>query len=61
MVWSISGPQNARPMAMAVDPRGDNGSPGVGFLVQGSGRRPLLALTNGSNRFYGTNGGIKKT
>ena len=61
VVWSISGPQNARPMAMAVDPRGDNGSPGVGFLVQGSGRRRLLALTNGSNLFDGTNGGIINT
>jgi hypothetical protein len=60
-VWSISNPQTARPFAMAVDPLGDGGSAGVGFLVQGSGRRRLLSMSTGATIFDGTNGGIINT
>lgn len=60
-LWTVSGPQGARPFAMAIDPLGDNGSPGVAFLTQGSGRRRLLALAGGSTIFDGTNGGIINT
>ena len=60
-VWSMANPQGARPWAMAVDPLGDNGSAGVGFLVSGSGRRRLLSLATGANIFDGTNGGIINT
>ncbi|MBP7935308.1 MAG: PEP-CTERM sorting domain-containing protein [Phycisphaerae bacterium] len=59
--WTVNGPQNARPFAMAVDPRGDNGSAGVAFLTQGSGRRRLLSLTDGATLFDGSNGGIINT
>lgn len=57
-VWSVSNPQGARPTAMAVDPTGDGGSSGVGFLVQGSGRRRLLNMATGATVFDGSNGGI---
>ena len=60
-VWSIANPQSARPMAMAVDPRGDNGGAGVAFLVQGSGRRRLLSMATGATVFDGGNGGIINT
>jgi hypothetical protein len=61
VVWTVNGPQNARPFAMAIDPVGDNGSPGVAFLTQGSGRRRLLSLATGATIFDGTNGGIINT
>jgi hypothetical protein len=61
MVWNVSGPQGARPFAMAVDPIGDGGSAGVGFLTQGSGRRRLLSMATGTTVFDGTNGGIINT
>lgn len=62
LVWSIVGPQgNSRPFALAIDPVGDNGGPGVAFLVQGSGRRRLLSLANGATIYDGTNGGIINT
>ncbi len=57
-VWTTMNPQGARPAAMAVDPKGDNGSSGVGFLVQGSGRRRLLSMASGATIFDGSNGGI---
>jgi hypothetical protein len=60
-VWSIANPQASRPAAMAVDPRGDGGNAGVGFLVQGSGRRRLLSMATGGTVFDGTNGGIVNT
>jgi autotransporter-associated beta strand protein len=58
-VWSVANPQGARPLgAVGIDPLGDNGSPGVGFLVQGSGRRRLLSMTDGSTIYDGSDGGI---
>lgn len=60
-MWTMSGPQGARPFAMAIDPLGDNGNPGVAFLTQGSGRRRLLSLADGSTIFDGSNGGIINT
>lgn len=60
--WTILGPQGARPLgAVGIDPVGDNGAPGVAYLVQGSGRRRLLSLADGSNVYDGTNGGIINT
>jgi hypothetical protein len=58
-VWSINNPQGVRPLgAVGVDPVGDNGNPGVAYLVQGSGRRRLLSMTDGSTIYDSTNGGI---
>jgi hypothetical protein len=61
LVWSVSSPQNARPFAMAVDPVGDGGNAGVGFLTQGSGRRRLLSMATGATLFDGATGGIINT
>jgi len=58
-IWTILNPNASRPTAMAVDPLGNgSGSPGVGFLVQGSGRRQMLSIADGSTVFTGANGGI---
>jgi len=58
-VWTVNSPQGQRPYAMAVDPLGNgSGSPGVGFLTQGSGRRRLLSMADGSTLFDGASGGI---
>lgn len=58
-VWSIANPQGARPLgAVGVDPVGDSGNPGVAYLLQGSGRRRLLSMTDGSTIYDGSNGGI---
>jgi len=58
-VWSVNNPQGARPLgSVGVDPVGDSGNPGVAYLVQGSGRRRLLSMTDGSTVFDGSNGGI---
>lgn len=58
LAWTTLNPQGARPVAMAIDPVGNAGQPGVGFLVQGSGRRRLLDLNTGATVFDGTNGAI---
>ncbi|HRX85649.1 MAG TPA: PEP-CTERM sorting domain-containing protein [Phycisphaerae bacterium] len=58
-VWTVTNPQSSRPMAMAVDPIGNGtGSPGVAFGVQGSGRRRLLNMADGTDLYNGSNGGI---
>jgi hypothetical protein len=58
-VWTMFGPQGARPLgAVGIDPVGDGGSPGVAYLVQGSGRRRLLSLADGATIYDGSNGGI---
>ena len=59
--WTVLNPQGARPTAMAIDPVGDNGNAGVAYLVQGSGRRRLLSLADGSTIYDGSNGGIINT
>ncbi len=61
VVWTLPNPQGARPFALAVDPVGNAGAPGVAFLTQGSGRRRLLSLVDGSTIYDGTNGGIVNT
>jgi len=58
LTWQVNSPQASRPFAMAVDPVGNAGNPGVAFLVQGSGRRRLLSLDTGATVFDGSNGGI---
>lgn len=58
-IWTVANPQGSRPMAMAVDPIGNgDGNPGVAFGVQGSGRRRLLSMTDGTSLFDGSTGGI---
>jgi hypothetical protein len=55
--WNVANPQASRPFAMAIDPTGNAGNPGIAFLTQGSGRRRLLAM-DGTNVYDGTTGGI---
>ncbi len=60
--WTMYGPQGARPLGtVGIDPVGDSGAPGVAYLVQGSGRRRLLSLADGSNIYDGSTGGIINT
>src|SRR4051812_47402041 len=54
VTWSVAAPQ--RPFALAVDPVGDAGAPGVGYLNQSAGRRLELKAADGS-AIYTPSGG----
>jgi PEP-CTERM motif len=54
-VWTTTSPGGARPVAGAIDPIGDAGSPMVAFLAWEQGRRLGLDLDDGS-LIYGASG-----
>ncbi len=54
--WTITSPLGQRPMAGAIDPIGDVGSPVLAFLAQNNGRRLGLKVSDGSVLYDGSGG-----